>query len=84
MAMPLVMRLGLGVLALGVFADLVAHAGVPGAASGTAAGVHTGAQLSAHFVVFVGMVLTVLGVVVDGVQRSRARRSAGRPPKGVA
>jgi hypothetical protein len=77
---PLLARLGLALLAFGGLADLIAHLGAPGAMSGAP----TADQVTAHLLVFAGMVLTVLGVVVDGVRLSRARRPGGRTPKGVA
>ena len=80
--LPGAVRLGLAVVGFGAFADLVTHLGVPGAAASGAA--HTPDQVSAHLIVFAGMVLIVLGVVVDGARQSRARRPAGRDPKGVA
>ena len=68
---PLGAKLGLAVMVLGIVADLVAHLGpVPSHSHG---GV-SGPQLSAHLVVFVGMVLVLVGVVLDGVL---PRRRAG-------
>jgi hypothetical protein len=65
---PIVSRGGLVVIAIGMFADLVAHvdAGLAGAGASM-----TGAQLSAHLVTFLGMVLVLVGVVVDGVRQNR-------------
>jgi hypothetical protein len=82
--MPLLTRLGLLVFALGGATDVAVHllelAASPEAAA--AAG-HSHAELDAHVTTFVGMVLIILGVVVDGVRQSLARRQAGRS-KGVA
>jgi hypothetical protein len=75
LTMPLLARVGLAVLAFGGFADLVAHLGVPSGAAGP----HTADQVTAHVLVFAGMVIVVLGVVADGVRLSRARRAAGVP-----
>ena len=66
--LPLGSKIGVGVMVLGIVADLVAHldpalAPVHGA---------VGPELSAHLVVFVGMALVLIGVVLDGV------RSGGR------
>jgi hypothetical protein len=66
---PTLSVVGLIVIALGLGADLVAHAGP---ALDHDHGV-TAAQLSAHFLTFVGMVLVLAGVVVDGL-RSTVRR----------
>ena len=78
-SLPTLARVGLGVLAFGGLADLVAHLGAPATTAG-----HSADQLSAHLIVFVGMVLVMAGVVVDGVRISRTRRPAGRSSKGVA
>ena len=80
--LPLIARMGVAVLLFGVLEDLVAHSlgGSPASAGG-----HTDAQMLGHLVVFVGMVLILLGVVVDGVRQAKARReSARQTSKGVA
>lgn len=79
--LPLLARVGLVVLLLGGFADLVAHLD-----AGSLAGHSHGpsAELSAHAIAFMGMVLILLGVVVDGVRQTRLGRSAGDTSKGVA
>jgi hypothetical protein len=72
--LPTLVRLGLLVLAFGGVADVVAHFGLP-----TEAGElheHAASESMAHLIGFVGMVLVLLGVVVDGARRSRVRRSA--------
>ena len=69
--LPVAAKLGLAVLVFGVLEDLVAHS-LGGPAGG---GGHTDAQLLGHFIVFVGMVLILLGVVVSG-----ARQAMARPP----
>jgi hypothetical protein len=66
-----VTRLGLAVIAFGAVADLVTHLSFADAAE---PGGHTPAQLSAHAVVFAGMVLVLAGVVLDAVRRSLVRR----------
>jgi hypothetical protein len=65
---PLGSRFGLAVMALGIAADVVAHLdpGIEGAQSGA-----SGAELSAHLVVFVGMAVVLLGVVIDGLRSGR-------------
>lgn len=80
--LPLLARVGLVVLALGGFADVVAHLDSAGHDGHPHA--HTSAETSAHLVAFVGMVLILLGVVVDGVRQTRLGRSAGGTTKGVA
>jgi hypothetical protein len=60
-------RYGLLIIGLGIVADLVAHLG-PGVDHDH--GLLTGPQLSAHFVVFLGMVLVLAAVVIDGVRAS--------------
>jgi flagellar biosynthesis protein FliR len=79
-ALPLVIRLGLIVIAFGGLADLVTHLSFADAAD---PGGHTQAQLSAHAIAFAGMVLVLAGVVVDGVRQSMVRRRGpGRQPTG--
>lgn len=60
---------GLLLIGLGLGADLIAHSG---SALDHDHG-KTGAQLSAHILTFVGMVVVLTGVVVDGL-RSTFRR----------
>ena len=81
-AVPPIVRLGLGVIVFGALADLVTHLSFAGA---DAAGGHTPAQLTAHAVVFAGMVLGFAGVVVDGIRQSLVRRRGpGRHTAGDA
>jgi hypothetical protein len=56
------------VIAIGMFADLLAHIDVGFAEAGAAM---TSAQLSAHLVTFLGMVLVLVGAVVDGMRPDR-------------
>jgi len=75
---PTASKAGLGVIGIGALADLIAHLD-PGLASTT--GALTGAQLSAHLVTFLGMVLVLIGVVVDGMRpdrRATVRATQGR------
>lgn len=60
-------RFGLLIIGLGIVADLIAHLS-PGLDHNR--GPITGPQLSAHFVVFLGMVLVLVSVVIDGVRAS--------------
>ena len=64
-------KLGLIVIGFGIVADLIAHLD-PGLDD--ARGTMTGPQLSAHLVVFLGMVLVLAGVIVDGVRSNRRAR----------
>ena len=74
------MRFGLAVIVFGLLADLVTNLSFADAAE---PGGHTAAQLSAHAIVFAGMVLVLAGVVADGIRQSRVRRRApGRQPTG--
>lgn len=75
--LPLGSKIGLAVMVLGIVADLVAHldSGLEHSHGGV-----TGAELSAHLVVFVGMALVLIGVVVDGVLSGR--RSGDRVTQG--
>lgn len=70
--LPFLVRLGIVGLVLSGMGDIVTHLGAPVGAVGPHE--HTGAQLSAHFAGFVSMVVIQVGVVVDGVRRSRQRR----------
>ncbi len=64
---PYVSQLGVTVIALGTLGDVVAHAVQPRAGQG-----FTVPQQTAHLVILIGMVLTLLGVVLVG------RRGTGR------
>ena len=79
-SLPALARAGLAVLAFGGLADLVTHLGLP-AEAGHGHG-FTSAEVEAHLVVLVGMVLTLLGVVIDGVRRAHLGPSAGAHRKG--
>jgi hypothetical protein len=80
--LPLSARIGVAVLVFGILEDLVAHS--IGSPATPDAG-HTGAELMGHFIVFVGMVLILAGIVIDGARQAVARRrSARHSSKGVA
>ncbi len=79
--MPIVSRVGLAVLLLGGLADLAAHLAVFGELAGHDH-VFSPAEASAHLVVFAGMAIVLVGVVLDGVRRSRPGRSAGKHNQG--
>jgi hypothetical protein len=75
-AVPNLVKAGFAVMAFGGLADLMAH--LEAAGHDGHLHVHASAELSAHLIVFVGMVLIYLGVVLDGARRHRARRSPER------
>ena len=84
-SLPLIARIGLIVLVLGGIADVVAHFGVAVGTpdAGHSAG-HTADEIAAHLQVFVGMVLILLGVVVDGIRQTRLGPRASSSRKGVS
>jgi hypothetical protein len=67
-ALPLLARIGLVILVIGGFADVVAHLEAAGPADHLDE--HTASEISAHLIGFVGMVLVLVGVVVDGARRT--------------
>lgn len=75
-SLPLLARMGLLVLVIGGLTDVAAHL----EAAGRAADLHehTTSELSAHLIGFVGMVVILLGVVLDGVRRTYRGRQDGR------
>jgi hypothetical protein len=75
--LPLLAKAGLGGMAIAGLADVVAHLESNGHAGHLH--VHTSSQVAAHTGVLVSMVLIFLGVVSDGVRRSRARQARGEP-----
>ena len=79
---PPLSAIGLGGLLAATFADVAAHflsAGHDAHVEGFSA-----FELAGHIGVLVSMVLILVGVVVDGVRISRARRRAERTRKDVA
>jgi hypothetical protein len=70
--LPLLVKGGIGGMVVAGLADVTAHL----EASGHAGHLHehTSAEASAHLLGFVSMVVVYLGVVIDGLRRSRARR----------
>ena len=82
-AVPTLVRIGVVGLVLSGFADVVFHAVAPDLASHADA--HATAEFAAHLAGLVSMVVVFLGVVTDGVRKSRARRNARGPePKGAS
>ena len=65
-------RVGVLVLVVGAAADVLAHLS---AGSWDGAIGFTPAQHSAHLVVLIGMLFTLLGVVVNGIWPARPRQS---------
>jgi hypothetical protein len=65
---PLASKVGFLVIVVGLAADVIAHLGATG---GHDHGSSAGAELSAHLVVFLGMVLVLIGVVIDGLRSGR-------------
>ena len=81
--LPPLVQVGLVVLALAGIGDIAAHLDAAGHASHVDG--HTTAEIAAHVAAFVGMVLILLGVVVDGVRHMSADRDrVRRTRKGVA
>ena len=68
-------------MAFGGLADLMAH--LDSTEHVGHLHVHTSAEMSAHLIVFAGMVLIYLGIVVDGVRRQRDRRTTDRISQGA-
>lgn len=81
-ALPQLARIGVAVLALGGLADVMAHLEAVDHAAHLHE--HTAAQISAHLVAFVGMVLILVGVVHDGVRRTSLGRRRRGTSKGDA
>jgi hypothetical protein len=76
-SLPLLTRIGLVILILGGLADVAAHLEAAGHAEHFHE--HTTSELSAHLIGFVGMVVILLGVVLDGVRRTYRRRWEREP-----
>jgi hypothetical protein len=85
-ALPALVKVGLVFLFLSGFADLISHvdAGFAIEPIGQGHGASP-AEATSHLAIFVSMVLIFVGVLVDGVRRSRVRRPSALPDqKGVA
>jgi len=74
LSLPLLTRIGFVILAAGGLADVAAHLEAAGHVGHLDE--HTAGELSAHLVAFVGMVVILLGVVVDGARRTLGRVAA--------
>ena len=68
-------RVGLVILVIGGLADIAAHLEAAGQTDHLHE--HTTSELSAHLIGFVGMVVILLGVVLDGVRRTFGGRQDG-------
>jgi hypothetical protein len=67
-SLPTLVHAGLAILVLGGLADVVAHLEAAGHADHLHE--HTASELSAHLIGFVGMVVILLGVVMDGLRQT--------------
>jgi hypothetical protein len=74
-ALPLLTRIGLVILVVGGLADVAAHLEAAGHTEHVHE--HTTSELSAHLIGFVGMVVILFGVVLDGVRRTYHSRLRG-------
>lgn len=75
--LPLLTRVGLVILVVGGLADVAAHLQAAGHVDHLHEHTATAGELSAHLIGFVGMVVILLGVVLDGIQRSYRTRFLG-------
>lgn len=80
-SLPILARLGLVLLLGGGVADVLAHLGTRGAEHGHE---FTSAEVWAHVVAVVGMVVVLLGVVIDGVRQPHPDGPVGDSAKGGA
>jgi uncharacterized membrane protein len=75
--LPGLVKLGIVLMVLAGLADVVAHLEVHDVAdAGSHIHEHTAFEAAAHLAGFVSMVVIFVGVVLDGVRRTRARRPA--------
>lgn len=79
-SLPVITRIGLVIMVLGGLADVAAHLEAAGHTGHQHE--HTAAELSAHLIGFVGMVVVLLGIVLDGVRRQRFARPAEHRVRG--
>ena len=77
--LPAITRIGLVVMALGGLADVAAHLELAGHTERLHE--HTASELSAHLIGFVGMVVVLLGIVLDGLRRQYVGRPAANDPR---
>ena len=70
--LPLLVKLGVVVMALAGLADVIAHLEVHDVVeAANHVHQHTSFEAAAHLAGFVSMVLILIGVVIDGVRRTR-------------
>ena|ERR1700693_4615901 len=80
---PRLTKAGAATILIGLLADVVEHTLVPHLHDAAVAGFPVGEQ-AAHLVVFIGMVLVLVGIVVDGARpRGRLTRQEGSPRDAV-
>jgi uncharacterized membrane protein len=72
LTLPLLVKIGLIVMAFAGLADVIAHLEAP---SDGHLHAHTASEAAAHLAGFVSMVVIFVGVVIDGVRQGRVRRS---------
>jgi hypothetical protein len=72
LTLPLLVKIGLIVMAFAGLADVVAHLEAP---SDGHLHAHTASEAAAHLAGFLSMIVIFVGVVIDGVRQARARRS---------
>jgi hypothetical protein len=77
LTLPLLVKIGLIVMAFAGLADVIAHLEAP---SDGHLHAHTASEAAAHLAGFVSMVVIFMGVVTDGVRHGRVHR-AGAPRK---
>jgi hypothetical protein len=80
-AAPALAKAGVVVMVLSGLADVIAHLEAHGPELTTHVHEHTGLELWAHLGGFLSMVLILLGVVIDGARRHRARRRPSAAPQ---
>lgn len=71
--LPLLVKVGLLVMATAGFADVIAHLEAGGDGQVDA---HASWEVVAHLAGLVSMILILLGVVIDGVRQGRPRRTS--------
>jgi hypothetical protein len=78
---PRLTLIGVAILILGGIADVTAH--VTAIEHAGHLHEHTGPEAAAHLIGFVGMVVTLLGVLLEGVRQSISGRRAGTTKGGI-
>ena len=78
-SLPVITRIGLVIMVVGGLADVAAHLEAAGHTEHLHE--HTPSELSAHLIGFVGMVVVLLGILLDGLRRQYVVRQAARGPR---